>query len=608
MSQASVTDRQAVRSIQSLGRVLSDAWHLARPYFVSEERWRARSLLVAIVALNLSMVGMDVVLSFWNRAFYNALQDKDWQSFIDLLLTYKRVDGFPMPGFAEVATVYIIVYVYRTYLNQWLQISWRRWMTSNFLDRWLSDRAYYRIGLAAVSRGNVDSKVGTDNPDQRISEDLRSFVSDGLSLALDLLSNIVSLFSFVTILWTLSGAVSLFGINIPGYMVWVALLYAVLGTVFTDLIGRPLAALNFKQQRVEADFRFSLVRLRENIEGVALYGGEDGEKHGLKDRFSAVMANWWAIMQRMKLLNALISGYGQAAVIFPVVVAAPRYFAGEFALGGLMQTVNAFGQVQGAMSWFITSYSSLASWSATIERLATFDRAITAAQTSGQGLAVTSGPQDGYELRDVTLTLPNGEPLLSHADLVLPKGHSVVISGRSGSGKSTLFRALAGIWPFGQGKVLRPRGSVLFLPQRPYIPLGTLRHAVAYPAPAEEFQTEVIEQALRDVGLAGLIPRLDEEDYWTQRLSGGEQQRLAMARALLNKPEWLFLDEATASLDPDSEHELYDAVHRLLPTTTIVSISHRPVVDALHDRRVTLERRDGLPGHLVEAEPVATGS
>ena len=611
-TRSDASDPNIRASMRGLGRLVGDAWHLARPYFASsDEKWSARGLLLVIVALNLFMVAMDVILSFWNRAFFNALQEKDWKAFIDLLLTYHRTEsGFLMPGFCGIAAVYIGVYVYRTYLNQWLQIRWRRWLTTHFLDRWLSDRAYYRISLSALrtprqlSTGEV--LVGTDNPDQRISEDLRSFVADALSLSLDLLSNVVELFSFITILWTLSGAVTLLGISIPGYMVWVALLYAVAGTWLTHLIGKPLTALNFQQQRVEADFRFSLVRLRENVEGVALYGGEAEENRGLRERFGAVVGNWRAIMARTKLLNALIAGYSQIAVVFPIVVAAPRYFSGQFALGGLTQTMNAFGQVQGAMSWFVNSYASLASFAATVERLSTFDRAITAARAAAaDGVRAASADNDAFELRDVTLALPNGEELLAHTALVLPRGRSVVLTGRSGSGKSTLFRALAGIWPFGSGQVLRPEGSVLFLPQRPYIPLGTLRHAIAYPADAAAYDADAMAAALRDVGLERLASELDHDDNWSQRLSGGEQQRLAMARALLLGPDWLFLDEATASLDPESERQIYEAIRLHLPRTTIVSVSHHAELDRMHDRHLIFERHDGGAGRLVEPEAAA---
>ncbi len=591
--------------MRALGPFLRDAWYLARPYFFSEEKWSARGLLLAIVALNLSMVAMDVLLSYWNRAFYNALQDKNWDDFLALLLSWKVTESGVMPGFCGVAAVYIVVYVYRTYLNQWLRIRWRRWLTRSYLERWMADRAYYRISLGSGTGASATS--GTDNPDQRIAEDVRDFVTEFLSLSLDLLSNVVSLFSFVTILWTLSGPFELLGVNIPGYMVWVALLYAVIGTWFTHMIGRPLSALNFRQQRVEADFRFGLVRLRENVEGVALYHGEAEEQRGLSGRFHEVATNWWAIMQRTKLLNALIAGYGQAAAVFPIIVAAPGYFAGRVALGGMMQTVNAFGQVQSAMSWVVTSYSVLANWRATVERLATFDREIVRARAAaGTGVALAAAEGTGYRLDDVTLSLPDGRVLMEHADLALERGASVVVTGRSGSGKSTLFRALAGIWPFGAGEVRRPSGTSLFLPQRPYFPLGTLRHAVAYPGEPGNFSASEIEAAMRHAGLDALLPRLDDEEKWGQVLSGGEQQRLAVARALLLRPDWLFLDEATASLDPESEAELYAALKRELPNTTLVSIAHRDSVVALHARRLVFQRNDdGTAKLTVSAIPKA---
>jgi len=584
--------------MRGLGPFLRDAWRLAKPYFNAEEKWSARGLLLIIVVLNLSMVGMSVVLNYWNRLIYNSLQDKDWGSFISLLFWYKKLpSGFLMPGFCEIAVVFILVAVYRTYLNQWLQIRWRRWMTDRFIDDWLADRAFYRVSLATSAQG-----TGTDNPDQRIAEDVRSFVSDTLSLGLDLLSNVVTLFSFLSILWELSGSLPILGLDIPGYMVWVALLYSIAGSGLAHWIGRPLVALNFFQQRVEANFRFALVRLRENVEGVALYGGEREEKRGLVQDFSALMANWWAIMRRMKGLNAFVAGFGQVASVFPLVVASPRFFAGVMDLGTLFQTVDAFGQVQGAMSWFVSSYSALASWRATVERLATFHRAIQAAHAhASEGVTNETTEGTDFGLSHVTLTLPDGQTLLQDVNLPLHPGTSVVIQGRSGTGKSTLFRALAGIWPFGTGHVRRPAGSSLFLPQRPYIPLGTLRHAVAYPLSPGDFDDAEIMAALTDAGLAHLAPRLDDTDSWSQRLSGGEQQRLALARALLVKPDWLFLDEATASLDPQSEAELYATLKRRLPGTTIISIAHRDTIAALHDRRIIFERETGHPGRLADA-------
>ncbi len=598
--------------MRNIGEFLGDAWRLAKPYFTrSEERRSAWLLLITVIALQMLLVGMSVVLNFWNNAFFTSLQEKDWQSFIDLLLFWKvTASGGILPGFCGVAAAYILIAVYRIYLTQWLQIRWRRWMTRTFLDDWLADRAYYRISLIAA--GDERSGLGTENPDQRIAEDLRAFIGDSiagmrgiLSLGIDLLSNIVSLASFIAILWSLSGPMSVFGYTIQGYMVWVALVYSVAGTVATHYVGRPLALLNFRKQKVEADFRFSLVRLRENTEGVALYGGEEEEERGLLLRFEALAENWWRLMQRYKMLTALTAGYGQVASIFPIVVAAPRYFAGLIPLGALTQTAGAFGQVQGAMSWFVDTYADIASWRATVERLSTFHHAIeTARAAAGEGVHAGAGTDAGYALRGATLALPGGETLLQDADLSLRRGESVIVTGRSGSGKSTLFRALAGIWPFGHGEVRRPAGHTLFLPQRPYVPLGTLRHVVTYPQAAGVLPDSAVVAALEAVGLGGLTGQLDAEENWNQRLSGGEQQRLALARALLLRPDWLFLDEATASLDPEAEAQLYQLLRDRLPATTIVSIAHRPTVAQYHERHLVFQRGPTGPGQLVE-QPVA---
>jgi vitamin B12/bleomycin/antimicrobial peptide transport system ATP-binding/permease protein len=588
--------------MSGVGSFLKDAWFLTRPYFMrSEEKWSARGLLVTIIVLNLSLVGLSVILSYWRREFYNTLQDKNWEAFLQLLFYYRHTPSGLMPGFCELAVVHIGIAVYSVYLNQWLQIRWRRWLTTKFLDEWLADRAYYRMSL------NVDrAAVGTDNPDQRVAEDLRDFTDTTLSLSLGLLSNIVSLGSFIGILWGLSGAVEAFGISIPGYMVWVALAYAVLGTWFTHLVGRPLASLNFRQQRVEADFRYALVRVRENMEGIALYRGEEEEKGGLFHRFGAVVGNWRAIMTPMKLLNTLVVGYEQVAAVFPIVVAAPHYFFGTMQLGGLMQTASAFGQVQGSMSWFVTSYSSLASWRAIVERLTTFHREIVAARAAaGTGFTLADAPDGMVRLHDVTLTLPNGEKLLQDADIEFQPGHSVVVTGRSGSGKSTLFRAIAGIWPFGHGRMQVPKDA-FFLPQRPYIPLGTLRHVVSYPHPTSAYDRAEIANALKDAGLESFVDDIDRDENWPQRLSGGEQQRVALARALLAKPRWVFLDEATASLDPESEEHLYRILQERLPEATLVSIAHRPSVAAFHDSKLEFRREPHKVGTLAAGPATAT--
>ncbi len=589
---------------------LKDAWRLIWPYYSgkSEERWSARGLLLLYTALKFSAVGINVLFSFWNNAWFTSIQEKNWDVFINLLLFGHEVKGSYLPGFVAFASLAIGLHVIRVYVAQLLQIRWRRWMTRQLLDRWLADRAYYRISLARTANG---AATYTDNPDQRIAEDVRDFIGDAvgntpgvLSLSIDLLSTIVNLVSFMTILWGLSEPLHLLGITIDGYLLWVAVIYSLVGTAITHLVGRKLVPLSFLKQRVEADFRFGLMRVRENTEGIALYGGEAEEKQSLHMRFTTLVQNWRALMVRQAYLNMQTSFYGQVASVFPYVAASPAYFAGKIALGALTQTAQSFGEVQGGLSWFVDSYATLASWRATVERLTTFNQAIDVARAvSFEGVRPEARKGDGFALHNASITLPGGKVLLEHVDLVLPPGRPVLISGRSGSGKSTLFRAFAGIWPFGSGGVQRPLGSTLFLPQRPYIPLGTLRHAVCYPGKMAEFSDAQIHQALDDAGLAHLFPRLDDEDVWSLTLSGGEQQRLALARALLLKPDWLFMDEATASLDPASETALYRTVAERLPHTTVVSIAHRPALAEMHDRHLVLERGQDGPGQLVEARP-----
>ena len=567
--------------MRRLGSFLGDAWALARPYWTSEERGRALLLLGAVVALNLSLVGMVVVLTYWQAAFYNALEQKDAATFWALILLGGEAGGSWYPGFSVLAAVFILVAVYQLYLRQALQIRWRRWLTERYLADWLADRAYYRIAL---------TDPHTDNPDQRIADDIRLFVDDTLSLSLGLMNSVVTLFSFIFVLWSLSGPLEVLGVTIPGYMVWVAIIYSVLGTWLAHLIGRPLIRLNFLQQRVEADFRYGLMRVRDNVEGVALYGGEADEQRGLTQRFRALMENWWGIMVATKRLTFFTAGFSQVASIFPIVVAAPAYFAGRIPLGGLMQTSSAFGQVQGALSWFVDNYARLTEWRATVERLTGFTRAIAAARLNEAGVHAAPGSGSAVTMQGVTLVLPDGRVLATDAALTIERGEAVLLTGASGGGKSTLFRALSGIWPFGRGEVRIPEGArALFLPQRPYLPLGTLRRAVCYPMDAAAVPEAEIRAVLEAVGLPRLADRLDEEDAWDRRLSGGEQQRLAFARALLVKPDFLFLDEATASLDPPAEAALYALLRERLAGTAILSIAHREAVARFHDRRLRLE-------------------
>lgn len=562
---------------ERISRFLRDLWTLARPYWFSEEKNSARLLLIAIIALTLGMVYMNVRISYWNNAFYTMLQKREGARFVPLILE-----------FTVLAVIYIAMAVYQVYLRQALQIRWRRWLTGYYLNEWLADRTYYRMQLTGKA---------TDNPDQRIAEDLNLFVEKTLSLLLGLIDSVVTLVSFVGILWGLSGTLE-FEWNgatweIYGYMVWVAVAYAIVGSWIAHRIGRKLIPLSFDQQRFEADFRFGLARFRENTESVALYRGEEDERRGFTQRFAALAQNWWAIMKRQKLINTFTTGYGQAAIIFPYLVTAPRYFAGKLELGDLTQTAQAFGYVQNALSWFINVYPEFASWKATVDRLTGFHNAIQLAQSEARtspGTVLEPSGADSLALSDVELALPGGRTLLANASATIMPKERVLLRGPSGSGKSTLFRALAGIWPFGRGRIRVPRiFDSLFLPQRPYFPMGTLREAAAYPAEPGRFTDAQLRSALTDVGLPHLADRLDEAAQWNQQLSGGEQQRVAIARALLHKPAWLFLDEATSNLDPNSEAALYTLLAERLPDSTIVSIAHRPEVARHHQRVIEID-------------------
>lgn len=553
---------------------LRDLWRLTKPYWFSEDKWRARALLALIVAINLGIVYLEVLFNQWNNGFYNSLQNKDIDEFYRLLWR-----------FTGLAALFIIASVYQLYFNQMLQIRWRRWLTDRYLKHWIAERTYYRM---QISDGN------TDNPDQRIADDLGQFVDRTLNLTLGFMSAVVTLFSFLAILWGLSGALTFTlageSYSFGGYMVWVALIYAVVGTVLIHLIGRPLIGLNFTQQKVEADFRFSLVRFRENTEGIALHKGEAGELRSLTTRFAAVAVNWWDIMRRQKKLTWFRSGYGQIAIIFPYVVAAPRYFSGQIKLGDLMQTASAFSQVQGALSWFVSAYAQLAAWKATVDRLTGFEAAMARTREAmlySPGITTVYAPTASIEGDSIALNLPNGKPLVSPFSLALAPNVPTLITGASGSGKSTLFRAFAGLWPFGSGTLRVPAGArVMFLPQKAYLIIGTLREQLCYPDTPGTYTDDTLMRALDDCGLPNLKARLDEEQHWAQQLSGGEQQRIAIARALLHKPDWLFLDEATASLDEASEARIYHLLQTQLRHCTVISIGHRSTLHALHARRL----------------------
>ncbi|MGY3606163.1 MULTISPECIES: ABC transporter ATP-binding protein/permease [unclassified Bradyrhizobium] len=578
--------------MNNIRSTLATVWRIAAPYFNSEDKWAGRGLLAAVIAIELALVANDVLLNQWRNRFYNALQERDWDGFVRELIV-----------FCVLAAILTVLSIYQLYLNQWLQIRWRRWMTSKYLGEWLHDANHYRMQL----HGDA-----ADNPDQRISDDIKMFVSQTLGLGIGLLSSIVTLASFVVILWGLSAAapLHLFGsdVSFPGYLVWGALVYAIFGTALTQWIGSPLVRLDFDQQRLEADFRFNLVRVRENSEQIALLKGDRAEREQLSTRFGSVVSNWYGIMSRTKRLTAFTQSYSQAAVVFPVILSAPAYFASKIQLGTVMQIMEAFGKVQDALSFFISVYRTMAEWRSVVARLDGFERSIAEAErlaTDPSAVKAAPAASDAIALQQLLVRLPNGAPLVSTTELKLRPGERTLVTGPSGAGKSTLFRAVAGIWPFGSGSIVIPEhASLMMLPQKPYFPIGSLHAAIVYPAEAEKFSADRIREVLGQIGLPQLASRLEEEGHWNRMLSLGEQQRLGLARALLHAPDYLFLDEATASLDEPSEAALYRLLMEELPATTIVSIGHRSTLEEFHQRNIALVR-DGDRFGLRDATKIA---
>ena len=549
-------------------------WSLFKGYWSSEDKWKARGLLAVVIAMNFAMVYLLVKLNEWYNVFYNALQN------------YEEENFWPLIGrFSAIAFCYILIAVYAVYLRQMLQIKWRTWMTKNYLQAWMSGQTYYRLQDAA------------DNPDQRISEDIGQFVNLTLTLLIGFLRQLTTLAAFGVVLWNLSGAFTFqlggMEIVISGYMFWFSFVYSGLGTFFAHKVGRKLIGLNFDQQKYEADFRFSMMRVRENSESIAFYRGEPNELEGFNLKFSNVIKNYWQLMKKTKHLNFYVNSYAQLAVLVPLIMAAPRYFSKEIQLGGLMQISSAFGRVQDALSFFVDSYDTLASLAAVINRLAGFTEHMDEAKKIRSSVTTATAPE--LKISALNVSLPTGRDLLKKLSLELQNSKSLLVTGSSGCGKSTLLRTLAGIWAHASGEISLPANArVMFLPQKPYLPLGTLRRALIYPAAESDAPSDdALKKVLRLVELPALVDKLDAADDWSRILSLGEQQRLAFARVMLSAPDYIFLDEATSALDEPRELEMYELLRAQLPKVTVVSVGHRSTLFKMHDVALNLDGAGG---------------
>ncbi len=561
--------------LKEQGRFLRNVWFLTKSYWQSEERLKAFALLAVIIALTLAVVYVIVLINDWFNVFYEALQNYDTEKIFDELI-----------HFSWLAALYIILMVYSFYLQQVLIINWRRWLTDRYIDEWLRNKTYYRLQVFGAD---------TDNPDQRISEDVRLFVEMTLTFSIGILKAVCTFVSFVFVLYSISGPLdfTLLGhsFHIEGYMVWVALVYSVLGTWITHIAGKKLVGLNFVQQRYEADFRFSMMRMRENAESIAFYNGEGREGSVFKKRFALLLDNFWKIIQKRKQLIWINSGYSQIAIIFPMVVAMPRYLSHQITLGGLMQVSNAFGKVQESLSYFVDMYASIAEWQAVVNRLTGFGLHMQEVkQEKLQPDLERSTFDSGISAEGLDISLPDGRSLIDGADFNLRSGENILIKGPSGSGKSTLLRVLAGIWPYVKGRLAMPEAeNTMFIPQKPYLPLGTLREALLYPGSRECSDNE-LKAVLEKCSIGYLAENLYVEADWAHVLSGGEQQRVAFARALIYRPDWLFLDEATSALDEATEQAMYSLLAEEMPQTTVISIGHRSTLNNFHKAGLFLDK------------------
>lgn len=556
-----------------------DTWRLIKGYWQSNQRVSAYAFMGLIITLTILLVGCDVIFNYWNNYFYNALQAYDAHSVIRLLVF-----------FVVIASFNIILQVYRYYVAQVFNLRWRNWLTEKLISRWLQKRGYYYL--------EVFDKT-TDNPDQRIQEDVAQLVSNSLDLTVGLVAAITTVPAFIYILWTLSGTLviplgSWGHLEITGYLVWVSLIYALFGTLFAFRIGKPLIKLNYEQQRREANFRYAAMDLRTHSENVALYRGEQHQKGILKTLFLSALDNYYHLILRQKRLVWFTGSYGQLSVMLPLLVVLPNYFAKFFLLGGFMQSLRAFTSVQDSMSYLINSYTTIAQWRAISARLTTFVNHLHDSEERAEEadqVVYEDKPAHDITVKDLTIRKPDNEKLLENINYHFEQGKHYVIKGHSGLGKSTFLRTLAKIWPYASGEITLPANQKqMFLPQKPYMPIGTLGDAILFPDKHDPRMKKHLETILKDCNLENLIPRLQENAMWSEILSPGELQRVAFARIFLHKPDWVFLDESTSSLDLKNEILMYELIRSKLPKCSIISVGHRPSLHDYHDTVIDMEK------------------
>lgn len=555
------------------------AWQLISLYWKSEYKVSAYLFFAVILVLTVTLVGFDVAFNYWYNYFYNALQAYNLSSTLKLLVV-----------FCILAAFYIVIAVYRYYISQLFALGWRRWLTDQVLNRWLEKRAYYYLETFDVK---------TDNPDQRIQEDINSLISSSISLVVGLVSAVTTFPAFIYILWTLSGVLSiplgsLGTLHIYGYLVWVGLIYNLIGTLITFKIGFPLVNLNFEQQQREATFRFSAIDLRSHAEQVALYRGENHQKNILNFHFIRVLENWYAIILRQKLLLWFTAGFNQVAILLPLMAALPNYFGKVFLLGGLMQTISAFGRVQDSLSYLVTSYTQIAEWRAITLRLTSFLNHLSDSEAlakKADQIDFQHNTNNAITIKNLTINTANNEVLLGSIEEDFLHGQNYVIKGESGIGKSTFIKTLAGVWPYASGTISLPKHNhIMYLPQKPYMPMGTLAEAILFPDKKNPELEKHLEKAMHDCHLSAFISRLQESAHWSEQLSPGEQQRIAFARVLIHKPDWVFLDESTSMLDLANEKHLYNILHERLPQCSIITVAHHASVDDFHDHVLNMSK------------------